>query len=49
MILDIQKESHMDDFTGLVGSGPAYFFYLLQVYEKTHHENFKWDLKRRTL
>ena len=34
MILDIQKESHMDDFTGLVGSGPAYFFYLLQVYEK---------------
>jgi len=24
----------MNQFTGLVGSGPAYFFYLLKTYEK---------------
>jgi pyrroline-5-carboxylate reductase len=32
--LEIDKESKMDDFTGLIGSGPAYFFYLLKIYEK---------------
>ena len=29
--IDITKESKIDDFTGLIGSGPAYFFYLLKV------------------
>ena len=32
--IDITKENKIDDFTGLIGSGPAYFFYLLKVYEK---------------
>ena len=32
--IDIAKENKIDDFTGLIGSGPAYFFYLLKVYEK---------------
>ena len=32
--IEIMKESKIDDFTGLIGSGPAYFFYLLKVYEK---------------
>ena len=32
--VDITKENQIDDFTGLIGSGPAYFFYLLKVYEK---------------
>jgi pyrroline-5-carboxylate reductase len=30
----ISRESQINDFTGLIGSGPAYFFYLLKVYEK---------------
>lgn len=30
----LEKESEIDNFTGLIGSGPAYFFYLLKVYEK---------------
>ena len=34
IILELNKEGDMDDFTGLIGSGPAYFFYLLKVYEK---------------
>ncbi len=33
-IIEITEESKIDDFTGLIGSGPAYFFYLLKVYEK---------------
>ena len=32
--VDVTKENKIDDFTGLIGSGPAYFFYLLKVYEK---------------
>ena len=32
--ITIINENKIDDFTGLVGSGPAYFFYLLKVYEK---------------
>ena len=32
--IDITEENKIDDFTGLIGSGPAYFFYLLKVYEK---------------
>lgn len=34
IILELNKEGDMDDFTGLIGSGPAYFFYLQKVYEK---------------
>lgn len=34
IIVELDKENKMDDFTGLIGSGPAYFFYLLKVYEK---------------
>mgnify|MGYP001327401427 CR=1 FL=1 len=34
IILELDKENKMDDFTGLIGSGPAYFFYLLKAYEK---------------
>ena len=49
MILDIQKESHMDDFTGLIGSGPAYFFYLLQVYEKRILKLSNGDLEKKNL
>ena len=30
----LKKESEINNFTGLIGSGPAYFFYLLKVYEK---------------
>ncbi len=32
IILD--KENKMDQFTGIIGSGPAYFFYILQTFEK---------------
>ena len=49
MILHIHKESHLDDFTGLVGSGPAYFFYLLQVYEKRIIKICNGDLKKKNL
>ena len=49
IILDVQKESYMDDFTGLVGSGPAYFFYLLQVYEKRIMKISNGDLKKKNL
>lgn len=34
MIVELSKEQEMDTFTGLIGSGPAYFFYLLKVYER---------------
>tara|TARA_B110000240_G_C13505589_1_gene455996 strand:- start:1623 stop:2417 length:795 start_codon:yes stop_codon:yes gene_type:complete len=30
----LEKEIEIDNFTGLIGSGPAYFFHLLKVYEK---------------
>ena len=33
-VIELDYESKMDQFTGLVGSGPAYFFYLLKTYEK---------------
>ena len=49
MVIDIQKESHMDDFTGLMGSGPAYFFYLLQVYEKRILKLSNGDLEKKNL
>ena len=34
MVIELNKEQEMDTFTGLIGSGPAYFFYLLKVYER---------------
>jgi pyrroline-5-carboxylate reductase len=34
MVIELKKEQEMDTFTGLIGSGPAYFFYLLKAYEK---------------
>jgi len=32
--LDLKSENQINDFTGLIGSGPAYFFYILKSYEK---------------
>ena len=34
MVISLKKESQIDTFTGVIGSGPAYFFYLLKTYEK---------------
>ena len=34
MTIELKKEVKIDGFTGMVGSGPAYFFYLLKSYEK---------------
>ena len=34
MTIMLNKESKIDTFTGIIGSGPAYFFYLLKTYEK---------------
>ena len=34
MTIELEKELKIDGFTGMVGSGPAYFFYLLKSYEK---------------
>jgi len=34
MVISLKKESKIDTFTGVIGSGPAYFFYLLKTYEK---------------
>lgn len=34
IILELDKENKIDTFTGMIGSGPAYFFYLLKSYEK---------------
>ena len=34
IILELDKENKIDAFTGMIGSGPAYFFYLLKSYEK---------------
>ena len=33
-VIELDCESKMNQFTGLVGSGPAFFFYLLKTYEK---------------
>jgi len=34
IVMQLEKESKIDTFTGIIGSGPAYFFYLLKIYEK---------------
>tara|TARA_B100000945_G_scaffold262985_1_gene221671 strand:- start:2209 stop:2997 length:789 start_codon:yes stop_codon:yes gene_type:complete len=34
IIITVKKENKLDAFTGMIGSGPAYFFYLLKSYEK---------------
>ncbi|MFY4775707.1 pyrroline-5-carboxylate reductase [Metabacillus sp. RGM 3146] len=35
----VMEEEHMDIFTGIAGSGPAYFYYLMEHIEKTAEEN----------
>ena len=49
IILKISNESYLDDFTGLIGSGPAYFFYLLQVYEKRIMKICNGDIEKKNL
>jgi pyrroline-5-carboxylate reductase len=34
IVIKVDNESKIDEFTGTIGSGPAYFFYLLKSYEK---------------
>lgn len=34
IVMDLDNEAKIDTFTGMIGSGPAYFFYLLKSYEK---------------
>ncbi|MDA9755111.1 NAD(P)-binding domain-containing protein [Gammaproteobacteria bacterium] len=34
IVISVKKESKIDTFTGMIGSGPAYFFFLLKSYEK---------------
>ena len=34
IVITIKEENKIDAFTGMIGSGPAYFFYLLKSYEK---------------
>jgi len=34
IVLELDKENKIDVFTGMIGSGPAYFFYLLKSYQK---------------
>ena len=34
IIIELEKEAKIDTFTGMIGSGPAYFFYILKSYEK---------------
>ncbi|MBL88413.1 MAG: hypothetical protein CMD80_02885 [Gammaproteobacteria bacterium] len=46
LVIEIDKESKIDVFTGLIGSGPAYFFYLLKSYEKKLSKIFNGDEKK---
>ena len=34
IVITVKEENKIDTFTGMIGSGPAYFFYLLKSYEK---------------
>ena len=34
IVIALKEEKKIDTFTGMIGSGPAYFFYLLKSYEK---------------
>ena len=34
IVITVKQESKIDTFTGMIGSGPAYFFFLLKSYEK---------------
>ena len=34
IVVRVDRESKIDEFTGTIGSGPAYFFYLLKSYER---------------
>ena len=33
-VIELEHEAGLNDITALFGSGPAYFFYILKVYEK---------------
>ena len=44
-VIVFEKENEMHEFTGLIGSGPAYFYYLLKVYEKRILKICKGDKK----
>jgi pyrroline-5-carboxylate reductase len=47
--LDISNEKTINDFTGLIGSGPAYFYYLLKSYEKALTKMVDGDSKNTKL
>ena len=34
VVIEFEKESEIDTFTGIVGSGPAYFYQILKSFEK---------------
>ena len=44
-VIELDKEQKMNQFTGLIGSGPAYFFYILKVYEKELSKMCNGDMK----
>ena len=44
--LDVSNEKIINDFTGLIGSGPAYFYYLLKSYEKALIKMVDGDSKK---
>ena len=47
--LDLSNEKAINDFTGLIGSGPAYFYYLLKSYEKALNKMVDRDSKKTKL
>ena len=47
--LDVSNEKTINDFTGLIGSGPAYFYYLLKSYEKALNKMIDEDPKKTKL
>ena len=47
--LDVSNEKTINDFTGLIGSGPAYFYYLLKSYEKALNKMVVGDSKKTKL
>jgi pyrroline-5-carboxylate reductase len=44
--LDVSNEKTINDFTGLIGSGPAYFYHLLKSYEKALIKMVDGDSKK---
>ena len=47
--IDVSNEKTINDFTGLIGSGPAYFYYLLKSYEKALNKMIDEDPKKTKL